>query len=88
MSKTLSNKSNLQVLYEDNHIIVINKRIGDIVQGVGAGEDFEYLGDSGDDAVFGIVGYTTSCVVYQEATSVAEATANAVVSSGVCANLQ
>jgi len=62
--------------------------IGAIVQGVGAGEDFEYLGDSGDDAVFGIVGYTTSCVVYQEATSVAEATANAVVSSGVCTNLQ
>jgi 23S rRNA pseudouridine1911/1915/1917 synthase len=27
-----SNKSNLQVLYEDNHIIVVNKRAGDIVQ--------------------------------------------------------
>jgi 23S rRNA pseudouridine1911/1915/1917 synthase len=28
-----STKSNLRVLYEDNHLIVINKRIGDIVQG-------------------------------------------------------
>ena len=34
MSKTLSDKSNLQVLYEDNHIIIVNKRAGDIVQGV------------------------------------------------------
>ena len=33
MSKILSNKSNLQVLYEDNHIIIVNKRVGDIVQG-------------------------------------------------------
>ncbi len=32
MSKALSHKSNLQVLYEDNHIIVVNKRAGDIVQ--------------------------------------------------------
>ena len=32
MSKILSNKSNLQVLYEDNHIIIVNKRVGDIVQ--------------------------------------------------------
>lgn len=31
--KVLSNKDNLQVLYEDNHLIVINKRAGDIVQG-------------------------------------------------------
>ncbi|MBQ4821619.1 RNA pseudouridine synthase [Aquimarina sp. MMG016] len=31
--KILSNKSNLQVLYEDNHIIIVNKRPGDIVQG-------------------------------------------------------
>ncbi len=38
MSKTLSNKSNLQVLYEDNHIIVINKRPGDIVQGDKTGD--------------------------------------------------
>jgi len=32
MSKIISNKYNLQVLYEDNHIIIINKRVGDIVQ--------------------------------------------------------
>ena len=37
MSK-LSNKSNLQVLYEDNHIIVVNKRVGDIVQGDKTGD--------------------------------------------------
>lgn len=36
--KTLSNKSNVQVLYEDNHIIIINKRIGDIVQGDKTGD--------------------------------------------------
>ncbi|AKA36525.1 Pseudouridine synthase [Flagellimonas lutaonensis] len=28
-----SNSENLQVLYEDNHLIVVNKRPGDIVQG-------------------------------------------------------
>lgn len=28
-----SNKDNLLVLYEDNHLIIINKRVGDIVQG-------------------------------------------------------
>ncbi len=33
MSKTLSHKSNLQILFEDNHIITVNKRAGDIVQG-------------------------------------------------------
>lgn len=38
MSKALSNKSNLQVLYEDNHIIIINKRVGDIVQGDKTGD--------------------------------------------------
>jgi 23S rRNA pseudouridine1911/1915/1917 synthase len=31
--KTHSNKHNLQVIYEDNHIIIVNKRVGDIVQG-------------------------------------------------------
>ena len=36
--KILSNKSNLQVLYEDNHIIIINKRAGDIVQGDRTGD--------------------------------------------------
>jgi len=28
-----STKDNLQVLFEDNHIIIVNKRVGDIVQG-------------------------------------------------------
>ncbi len=31
-------KSNLQVLYEDNHLIVVNKRAGDIVQGDKTGD--------------------------------------------------
>lgn len=38
MSKILSNKSNLSILYEDNHIIVVNKRAGDIVQGDKTGD--------------------------------------------------
>lgn len=33
-----SNKDNLQVLYEDNHLIAINKRAGDIVQGDRTGD--------------------------------------------------
>lgn len=33
-----SNPSNLLVLYEDNHIIVVNKRVGDIVQGDKTGD--------------------------------------------------
>ena len=33
-----STKDNLQVLHEDNHIIVINKRAGDIVQGDKTGD--------------------------------------------------
>lgn len=36
--KILSNKSNLQVLHEDNHIIIVNKRAGDIVQGDKTGD--------------------------------------------------
>lgn len=36
--KVVSNKSNLQILHEDNHIIVINKRVGDIVQGDKTGD--------------------------------------------------
>ncbi|WP_417860481.1 RluA family pseudouridine synthase [Winogradskyella sediminis] len=36
--KILSNKNNLQVIYEDNHIIVVNKRAGDIVQGDKTGD--------------------------------------------------
>ncbi|WP_271770341.1 RluA family pseudouridine synthase [Aquimarina algiphila] len=38
MSKSFSTKDNLQVLYEDNHIIIINKRPGDIVQGDKTGD--------------------------------------------------
>ncbi|WP_191860859.1 RluA family pseudouridine synthase [Hanstruepera ponticola] len=37
-SKIVSNKNNLQVLYEDNHIIIVNKRAGDIVQGDKTGD--------------------------------------------------
>ncbi|MEZ4808724.1 MAG: RNA pseudouridine synthase [Allomuricauda sp.] len=33
-----SNSSNLQILYEDNHLIVVNKRVGDIVQGDKTGD--------------------------------------------------
>jgi len=33
-----SNKENLQVLHEDNHIIIINKRAGDITQGDKTGD--------------------------------------------------
>ncbi|MAX80690.1 MAG: RNA pseudouridine synthase [Crocinitomicaceae bacterium] len=33
-----SNASNLQVLFEDNHLIVVNKRAGDIVQGDKTGD--------------------------------------------------
>lgn len=36
--KTISTKDNLQILHEDNHIIVINKRVGDIVQGDKTGD--------------------------------------------------
>ena len=36
--KIVSNKFNLQILHEDNHIIVINKRVGDIVQGDKTGD--------------------------------------------------
>ncbi|PKD16690.1 pseudouridine synthase [Salegentibacter salinarum] len=38
MGKIISDKNNLQVLYEDNHIIVVNKRPGDIVQGDKTGD--------------------------------------------------
>lgn len=33
-----SSKYNLQVLFEDNHILIVNKRIGDIVQGDKTGD--------------------------------------------------
>ncbi|MFX0556877.1 RluA family pseudouridine synthase [Maribacter sp. CXY002] len=37
-NKQHSTKDNLQVLFEDNHIIIINKRPGDIVQGDKTGD--------------------------------------------------
>lgn len=37
-SKILSTPKNLQILYEDNHLIAINKRPGDIVQGDKTGD--------------------------------------------------
>jgi 23S rRNA pseudouridine1911/1915/1917 synthase len=36
--KSYSTKDNLQVIYEDNHIIIVNKRAGDIVQGDKTGD--------------------------------------------------
>ena len=36
--KIRSNKNNLQVLHEDNHLIIVNKRPGDIVQGDKTGD--------------------------------------------------
>ncbi|WP_177734706.1 RluA family pseudouridine synthase [Flavobacterium inviolabile] len=36
--KIVSTKNNLQVIYEDNHLIVVNKRVGDIVQGDKTGD--------------------------------------------------
>ena len=36
--KIVSNKNNLQILHEDNHIVVVNKRVGDIVQGDKTGD--------------------------------------------------
>ena len=51
MSKIISTKDNLQVIYEDNHIIVVNKRAGDIVQGDKTGDKplsdvvKEYIGE-------------------------------------------
>lgn len=38
MPKILSDKNNLQVLFEDNHVIIVNKRAGDIVQGDKTGD--------------------------------------------------
>jgi len=38
VTKLLSNHKNLQVLYEDNHLIAVNKRAGDIVQGDKTGD--------------------------------------------------
>ena len=38
MDKIVSNIDNLQILHEDNHLIVINKRSGDLVQGDKTGD--------------------------------------------------
>ncbi|TLF44986.1 RluA family pseudouridine synthase [Maribacter aurantiacus] len=38
LEKVLSTPKNLQVLYEDNHLIIVNKRPGDIVQGDKTGD--------------------------------------------------
>lgn len=38
MQKVISTKDNLKVIYQDNHIIVVNKRAGDIVQGDKTGD--------------------------------------------------
>ncbi len=38
-NKTISTPQNLQVLYEDNHVIIVNKRPGDIVQGDKTGDE-------------------------------------------------
>ena len=38
MSKIVSNIDNLQILHEDNHLIIINKRSGDLVQGDKTGD--------------------------------------------------
>jgi len=36
--KVVSTTTNLQILHEDNHLIVVNKRVGDIVQGDKTGD--------------------------------------------------
>lgn len=36
--KTSTTKNNLQILFEDNHLIVVNKRAGDLVQGDKTGD--------------------------------------------------
>ncbi|NCT18225.1 MAG: RNA pseudouridine synthase [Flavobacteriia bacterium] len=38
MVKTITNKNNLQILFEDNHLLIVNKRPGDIVQGDKTGD--------------------------------------------------
>lgn len=38
MNEKLSTKNNLQLLYEDNHLLVVNKRCGDLVQGDKTGD--------------------------------------------------
>ena len=49
-----SDKNNLQILHEDNHLIIVNKRVGDIVQGDKTGDKplsdvvKEYIADKYD----------------------------------------
>ncbi|RFN57914.1 RluA family pseudouridine synthase [Marixanthomonas ophiurae] len=49
--KIISTKDNLQVLFEDNHLLIVNKRAGDIVQGDKTGDKplsevvKEYIGE-------------------------------------------
>ncbi|SMP23795.1 ribosomal large subunit pseudouridine synthase D [Muriicola jejuensis] len=38
LTKITSNPANLRILYEDNHLIAVNKRVGDIVQGDKTGD--------------------------------------------------
>ena len=38
MGKVVSNIDNLQILHEDNHLIIVNKRSGDLVQGDKTGD--------------------------------------------------
>jgi len=38
LTKTISTKDNLQILFEDNHLLIVNKRAGDIVQGDKTGD--------------------------------------------------
>ncbi len=38
MKRIVTNEHNLEVLYEDNHLFIINKRPGDIVQGDNTGD--------------------------------------------------
>ena len=38
MKKSVSTTENLQILHEDNHLIIINKRSGDLVQGDKTGD--------------------------------------------------
>jgi len=36
--KIVTTKDNLQILHEDNHLIIVNKRVGDIAQGDNSGD--------------------------------------------------
>lgn len=83
--KIVSNKNNLQILHEDNHIIVINKRVGDIVQGDKTGDKplsevvKEYLKEKynkSGDAFLGVVHRldrpTTGIVVFAKTSKALE----------------